>query len=600
MATETWVASDPSSAGTINFAGGHLTTTTLLAASSDLTGTGTINTNGLVSDVDLVFDATHGTTQTFSMNADPGQCITVNLTANGTGAMGAGFKGVGTTTISDGVTVGSTMGTVGYRDGSDGTFNVDGAGSTWTNSGDVTVGHAGTGELNITNGGAVSNNRSVIGGYDPAASGTVNVDGAGSTWTNTSDIKVGWRGDAILRITNGAVVTNTDASLGDEPSGTGTAIVDGPGSTWTNTEDLRVGYSDGTGVLTITNGGTVSNYYGILGYYAGSSGTVTVDGVGSSWTSTGRLLVGRNAGSGVLNIIDGGTVNSARGNIGGSQANSSGLVTVDGVGSRWLNSGDLLVGDDGEGDLAISNGGLVRVTGAMSMGGSSQNTVNMATGGMLALLGNAAGSVQAFLDLVDGHDTILYWDSSAGDWDSITQATFGVDYSLDYFTSGDLAGYTMLTVDPAWHVVTGDFDSDGDTDLRDIEILCDNLGGNPGTYDMDGDGDVDADDMIALVQTYLEFDSDGDGTPDGTGTFLGDFNADGIVDGTDLSILSGGFGGSGGFAGGDSNGDGTINGTDLSILSSTFGNVATAAVPEPVTLGLLAIGGMAMLRRRRR
>ena len=144
----------------------------------------------------------------------------------------------------------------------------------------------------------------------------------------------------------------------------------------------------------------------------------------------------------------------------------------------------------------------------------------------------------------------------------------------------------------------GDLDGDGDIDADDVNLLCANMGGDPAIYDMDGDGDVDEDDMIFHVENYLEYDTNGDGIIDGSGTFRGDFNTDGAVNGTDLSIMSGGFGTTTGFAGGNANCDATVNGTDLSILSSVFGNVATAAVPEPLTMSLLSLGAVALLRKR--
>ena len=41
----------------------------------------------------------------------------------------------------------------------------------------------------------------------------------------------------------------------------------------------------GSGTLTISNGGTMSNVAGFLGNQSGSTGTATVDGAGSTWTS---------------------------------------------------------------------------------------------------------------------------------------------------------------------------------------------------------------------------------------------------------------------------------------------------------------------------
>ena len=166
-------------------------------------------------------------------------------------------------------------------------------------------------------------------------------------------------------------------------------------------------------------------------------------------------------------------------------------------------------------------------------------------------------------------------------------------------TSWWSTGLNVFNMPTGGSGVTGDFDDDGDVDADDVDDLCANMGGDPGTYDMDGDGDVDEDDMAFHVENYLEYDTNGDDIVDGQGTFRGDFNADGSVNGTDLSIMSGSFGVSAGFGGGNANCDAIVNGTDLSILSGVFGSVATAAVPEPLTMGLLSLGGVALLRRRK-
>ena len=147
----------------------------------------------------------------------------------------------------------------------------------------------------------------------------------------------------------------------------------------------------------------------------------------------------------------------------------------------------------------------------------------------------------------------------------------------------------------------GDCNTDGAIDAADVDLLCDNYGtGDPAVFDFDGDGDVDEDDMIFHVETFLEFDTDGDGIVDGQGTFRGDFNLDGQVNGTDLSTMNSGFGASAGFAGGNANGDAIVDGTDLSILAGVFGNVATAVVPEPASAALLLTAAVALLGRRRR
>jgi hypothetical protein len=97
----------------------------------------------------------------------------------------------------------------------------------------------------------------------------------------------------------------------------------------------------------------------------------------------------------------------------------------------------------------------------------------------------------------------------------------------------------------------------------------------------------------------------------------GDANGDGTVNAFDLSVLGGHWqqtGLTGGASVGDFNGDGTVNSFDLSILGGNWQKVwttglvpadasasaAVAAAPEPASLGVLAIGAVTLLSRRKK
>ena len=85
---------------------------------------------------------------------------------------------------------------------------------------------------------------------------------------------------------------------------------------------------------------------------------------------------------------------------------------------------------------------------------------------------------------------------------------------------------------------------------------------------------------------------------------VGDADDNGVVNAADYIILKTNMGGAtgAGAADGDFNGDGDVDWTDLQLLQDHYGegSAASGAIPEPATLGLLAIGAMAVIRRRRR
>ncbi|WP_441240922.1 autotransporter outer membrane beta-barrel domain-containing protein [Tardiphaga sp. 768_D3_N2_1] len=287
----------------------------------------------------------------------------------------------GMLTISNGGVLNSGQALLGDLAGSTGTATVTGPGAIW-NATNVVVGSHGTGTLSVLNGGKVLNGAGygVFLGSSAGSSGLVTVDGSGSTLSG-GDIVVGDAGNGTLMVSNGGTVLTTQFSsiIGKSSGSIGNATITGADSSWvsTGTGDFWVG-QDGTGTLTIANGGKVSvASNAVLGYQTDGVGTVTVTGAGSVW-NTQAITIGR-LGTGTLNILNGAAVATTPSPIVlGDQASGIGTVNVDGAGSI-LTGSSVVVGNSGAGTLMVSNGATVRSTSFTSYIGQNAGSVGTAT-----------------------------------------------------------------------------------------------------------------------------------------------------------------------------------------------------------------------------
>jgi len=145
----------------------------------------------------------------------------------------------------------------------------------------------------------------------------------------------------------------------------------------------------GSGALNIENGGILSSsgflFNAVLGKLAGSLGTATISGLGSIWQDLNGISIGE-SGDGELNILNGGQLSSGRyyGTATlGYFAGSSGIATVSGPGSLWQHLGNIIVGSRGSGVLNVVDGGALSAVG-IQLEGEGDSTLNIMNGGTVS------------------------------------------------------------------------------------------------------------------------------------------------------------------------------------------------------------------------
>jgi T5SS/PEP-CTERM-associated repeat protein len=341
-----------------------------------------------------------GTGSTFTTSAD---------------GLSVGNAGSGSVTVEDGGTLDVTGAPgldIGSADGGSGTVDVSDSGTTVSASGmdgsGMIVGDQGVGVLDIEQGASVEATTddpstyfdAVVGSAD---SGDVTVSGTGSSFTAGEDdgtnggLAIGVDGTGIFTVEDGGTLSVPDASnglsIGVNDDGQGTLEVTDSGSTASvsgdNSDGLLVG-AYGTGTLDIEDGASVTSstndptawWATVVGTSEGSTGTVIIDGAGSSLTAgSGGMSVG-NSGTGTVTVEDGGTLNVTDTEYGlqiGTFADSNGTVTVEGAGSTLNSDGPITVGSTDTGALTVEDGGTVAADDNLVLIGANDGSTGTVT-----------------------------------------------------------------------------------------------------------------------------------------------------------------------------------------------------------------------------